>query len=323
MGLIIALPKFKELAEHEWGVTFVVPAPNGCNLNCPFCVVRARREASPDTCYLNTIHYTAFLREASRRLYVGVASIQGYEPLLPESWPYTYAILREGKALGLTMALITNGTHLAQYVDELVRLDVNGVTVSLNSADPLLHDATCRTPGAFDRTVIGLRAITASSLRKRTMVTSVLQPGRGHYLQNMPRLLQELGVSRWVLNPLYKVGGPHGGLVGQPEEIITEIVQLQILARKQGIEMLIDDEFRKLTKGSRKVVSIEELKFRVLRRLDKVLRLSPNGSCSSGAEILDRVSDVMPHWDPRQESAEEFLDRFLMRRRALMAGAAS
>lgn len=319
----VALPKFKELGEYEWAVTFVVPAPNGCNLNCPFCVVRARREASPDSHCLDAIHYIAFLREASRRFHVGVASIQGYEPLLPESWPYTCAILREGKALGLTTALITNGTHLAQYVDELVRLDVDGVTVSLDSADPSLHDATRRTPGAFDRTVTGLRAISSSSLRKRTMVTSVLQPGKGHYLQNMPRLLQELGVSRWVVNPLYKVGGPHGGLIGQPEETIAKMVQLQILARKQGIEMLVDDEFSKLAKQPRKVVNIEELKFRFLRRLDKVLRLSPNGSCSSGAEILDRVSDSMPHWDPRQESAEGFLDRFLIRRRAILASGTS
>jgi hypothetical protein len=74
--------------------------------------------------------------------------------------------------------------------------------------------------------------------------------------------------------------------------------------------MLVDDEFEKLVAEESKVVPIESPQFRRLPRLSRVVRLSPDGSCSVGEEILRRVDDAVPHWNPH-ESAGRFVTRRL------------
>src|SRR5215467_11607957 len=80
-------------------LTFVVPASSGCNLKCSFCLVRQRREIT-DT-LLREDDMSRFIREAAERAPIFALAIQGYEPLLPESLPYTQAVLATGQFLGL------------------------------------------------------------------------------------------------------------------------------------------------------------------------------------------------------------------------------
>ena len=138
----LALPKRVFLESQEIAVTFVVPAPNGCNLACSFCAIRARGEARPEDDRIGQDDYVAFLRAAAANYQVGVASVQGYEPLLPESWSYTQAILETARELGLRTALVTNGTNLRQYADQLRALGLDSLTVSVDSADPQEHPDT-------------------------------------------------------------------------------------------------------------------------------------------------------------------------------------
>jgi hypothetical protein len=57
----------------------------------PFCLVRQRREIT--NAYLQPYDFVRFIREAMERAPIFALAIQGYEPLLPESLPYTRAIL--------------------------------------------------------------------------------------------------------------------------------------------------------------------------------------------------------------------------------------
>ena len=45
MVAVVALAKQEALPVDEIGATFVVPAPRGCDLACPFCFIRMRGEA--------------------------------------------------------------------------------------------------------------------------------------------------------------------------------------------------------------------------------------------------------------------------------------
>src|SRR5215470_20219284 len=97
-GGLLPLPEPEPGAAGNF-VTFVVPAPKGCNLQCPFCLVRQRREIT-ETC-LRPEDFARFVREAAERAPIFAVAVQGYEPLLPESLPYTQAILATGRFLGL------------------------------------------------------------------------------------------------------------------------------------------------------------------------------------------------------------------------------
>jgi sulfatase maturation enzyme AslB (radical SAM superfamily) len=310
MAVVAALPKGVELRPEEAAVTFVVPAPNGCNLDCAFCIVRARGEARPSDTALSVQDYVDFLEAAHAKFSIGVVGLQGYEPLLPDSWGYSAAILRAAKSLGLRTAIVTNGTYLAERVDDLAELDVDGITVSLDSADSAQHDSTRRTVGAFAATMNGLCVAATSQLRDRLLVTSVLQPGKRGYLEGLPGLLASLGIRKWVVTPLYKIRkSGSGGMADKPESVLRDTLILQRFARAAGVELLLDDEFSSLSTESSNVPNIAELYLRRLKRLDQVLRLSPNGSLSTGMEILRPVGAHTALWRPQQESAESMLAR--------------
>lgn len=322
MPAVAALPMAKKLRVQGLIATFVVPAPRGCNLNCSFCIVRARREAPLGESALQVSDYVRFFDALCDREPVGLVSLQGYEPLLPESWQFSEALLSRAAESGIPSALVTNGTHLEEHVGDLVRLGVAGVTISLDSADAALHDLSRGTPGAFARAVTGLRAVASSELIDRTLVASVLQARRSHYLDGIPELLASLGIGEWIVTPLLRIGREStGGPVQRYGDIVRELVRLNRLAKKHGVEMLVDDEFEKLVLEDPKVVPIDPPQFRRLPRLSRVVRLSPDGSCSVGEEILRRVDAAIPHWDPREEPAL-FVRRAIPARLAATIGAA-
>lgn len=313
MALVAALPMAKKLRLEGLIATFVVPAPKGCDLNCSFCIVRARREAPAGAGALSVDDYVRFLDAMAAQQQIGVMSLQGYEPLLPESWAYSEALLKHASELGIVTALVTNGTHLTDRIADLVRLEVAGITVSLDASISELHDLSRGTPGAFAKTISGLKEAAASSLRQNIIVASVLHSHRAHYLRGIPALLASLGIEQWVVTPVQRIG-QHiaGGPVQSYDDISQELVVLLKLAKEHGIDMLVDDEFDHLVSDpSSNVVPIEQPRFRRLPRLSRVVRLTPTGSCSVGEDILRRVDDQTPHWQPQAEAAESFVERLL------------
>ncbi len=323
MAFSAALPKFKELKDGDIAATFIVPAPEGCNLNCPFCAIRLRREADVQSLALRD--YVEFVGEMCRSHQIALVSIQGYEPLLPESWGYSETILSSGREFGIDTALVTNGTHLEEKVSDLVRLDITAVTVSLDAADPAHHDLSRRTSGAFASTLRGLKAACASQLCDRLMVASVLQRGKEHYLWGMPQLLASLGIQQWVVTPVYKIG--RTGVGGPSDDAATIVFQLRRLnkiAREHGIDLFVDDEFSDLVEVMKMIPSSEAMRVRRTAKLGQIVRLSPNGACSIGDDILRRVDSGLPTWQPDAEPAGVFIRRIvapkIMAKTALIAG---
>lgn len=312
MPAVAALPMAKKLRLEGFLATFVVPAPKGCNLNCSFCIVRARQEAPVGVGALSVDDYVRFLDSVCARQEVGIVSLQGYEPLLPESWEYSEALLQRASDLGIVTALVTNGTYLVDHIDDLVRLDVAGLTVSVDASTADLHDLSRGTQGAFAKTIAGLKKAAVSPLLERTMVASVLHSRRARYLHGMPALLESMGLKQWVVTPILRVGkNAAGGPVQRYEDIASDLLGLQKLAKKHGIEMIVDDEFDHLMDDSYNVVPIEKPRFRRLPRLSRVVRLTPTGSCSVGEDILRRVDGQIPHWRPNLEDADSFVERLL------------
>jgi sulfatase maturation enzyme AslB (radical SAM superfamily) len=310
MPAVVALPKNVSLAADEVAVTVVVPAPKGCNLNCPFCFIRARKEADPASIVLGADDYVRFIDGMVKAQKVVLVSIQGYEPLLPESWPTTRAILEKAGSLGVRTALVTNGTHLSERVDELVALGLGGITVSLDSDRAVYHDQTRRTTGAFDQTIAGIRRAAESSLRDVLIVASVLQRGKSHYLEGMPQLLASLGLHFWVVTAVYKAGSRSGqATVEPPGDVVKALTGLYRVALSSGVSMLVDDEFDALIHNAGEAIDLAKLRLRRLSRLNQVVRLSPDGTCSIGEEILGRSGASNLVWDPSCEEVSAFVER--------------
>ncbi|MEZ5935331.1 MAG: radical SAM protein [Alphaproteobacteria bacterium] len=309
MTVTVALPY------NAWGkenvglrLTFVVPAPTGCNLACAFCYIQQRGEADTNN-LLQPNDYVSYINEIeSKHGEVSNLCIQGYEPLLPDSFPYTRAILSTGQWLNIPTSLVTNGTHLAQWVDELAVLAPGRISVSLDAAEAEAHDRQRGKQGAFASTVEGLKkAVDSLPAATELVVTSVLIPKRRAQLDAMPELLKEIGVKRWVVTALQKVGKDRpGGPVGEREKILADLRILRDRAEAAGIDFKVDDEFDGLASGG----SADDFEMNRIRRLqnpDGVYRLVPDGRCSKGADILKPLSDDTPRWDPKTQDAASFL----------------
>ena len=287
--------------------TFVVPAFGGCDLACSYCFIQQRGESN----LVSTLcaeDFGCFVRQISSSLQIASVCIQGYEPLLPESFPYTRAILSTGKWLNIPTSLVTNGTHLAQWVDELAVLAPGRISVSLDAAEAEAHDRQRGKTGAFASTVEGLKKAAASlPAATELVVTSVLIPKRRAQLDGMPELLREIGVKRWVVTALQKVRADHpGGPVGEREKILADLRILRDHAEAAGIDFKVDDEFDGLASGG-KPDEFEKNRIRRLVNPDGVYRLVPDGRCSKGADILKPLTDQTPRWNPKTQDAAAFL----------------
>ncbi|MEM8948730.1 MAG: radical SAM protein [Pseudomonadota bacterium] len=294
-------------------LTFIVPAFEGCDLTCSYCFIRQRGEDNLVSS-LKVSDFSCFIQQVIYSHQIASVCIQGYEPLLPDSFPYTRAILSTGQWLNIPTSLVTNGTHLAQWVDELAVLAPGRISVSLDAAEAEEHDRQRRKAGAFASTVKGLRrAATALPESTELVVTSVLMPKRRAQLDDMPALLRDIGIKRWVVTALQKVGKDRpGGPVGEREKILADLRILRDHAEAAGIDFKVDDEFNGLADASGgasggKPDEFEKNRIRRLVDPDGVYRLVPDGRCSKGADILKPLSDKTPRWDPKTQDAAAFL----------------
>ena len=291
-------------------LTFVVPASSGCNLRCPFCLVRQRREIT--NTHLRPDDLARFIREAAERAPIFALAIQGHEPLLPESLPYTQAILATGRFLGLPTSVVTNGVKLTHAIELLTTLAPSKIAISLDAASADIHDRIRGVAGAWAATVGGIkRAIEVLAPRTRLVVASVLLPSKRHYLDAMPARLREIGIDQWIINPLVRVGCDEvGGPVGDRASVYRDLLILQQAADSAGVRLTVDDEFGHLGHAAAGVSqpSLRALYVRTLPLNVEIFRLAPSGQCSAGDSILKQVTPNTPRWRPGAMNAGDFLE---------------
>jgi MoaA/NifB/PqqE/SkfB family radical SAM enzyme len=290
-------------------LTFVVPTIADCNLRCSFCFIRQRREIKGSS--LRPEEFTRFIREAAERTSIFALAIQGHEPLLPDSLPYTQAVLATGRFLGLPTSLVTNGVNLVDAIDLLKALSPHKIAISLDAASACIHDRIRGAVGTWASAVEGItRAREMLAPRTRLVVSSVLLPSRRHYLEAMPALLREIGIDRWIINPLLRVGsGEVGGPVAHRAALFRDLLVLQELADHAGIRMTVDDELNRLDHSAARSTQplLRSLDVRTLPLNVEIFRLTPDGHCSVGHGILQQANSEAPYWRPGKMHAADFL----------------
>jgi MoaA/NifB/PqqE/SkfB family radical SAM enzyme len=295
--------------DGEIFLTFVVPAANGCNLKCPFCLIDQREEIAETQ--LRPHDYARFVRDASERYPIFAVGVQGYEPLLPEALPYTQSILAAGQNSGIRTTLVTNGVFLSDAVDLLARLAPSKIAVSLDAALANVHDRVRGVTGAWAASVKGIsRAIKVLTPRTRLAVHSVLLPSKRQYLDDMPTRLADMGIDDWIVTPLIRIGRNQiGGPSGQRTRIVQDLVRLQEASDRTRIHLTVDDEFNHLSHEADDDCrrALRSLRVRTLPENVELIRLTPSGQCSVGANVLTKMAPDAPRWRPGHEHAADFL----------------
>jgi radical SAM protein with 4Fe4S-binding SPASM domain len=175
-----------------------------CNDNCAHCY-NARPRHFPE---LGTDSWKQIL---DRLWSLGIPHVvfTGGEPTLREDLPELIAHAeRNGQITGLN----TNARLLAErrFVEKLVEAGLDHVQITVESHDPLIHDAMVRARGAWGQTISGLRNVLDTPLFVMTNTTMLRQ--NSPTLPETLEFLAHLGVPTIGLNALIYSG--HGLTAG-------------------------------------------------------------------------------------------------------------
>ena len=241
-------------------LTFVA---GSCTLKCGGCPIVTMRELTKDIPgdILNELHLTGedfvdFARSVNQQYHVGKVLMQGYEPLHPETLPYTKALMSWGRIANIPeVGFITNGQHWDQSFIEWCATNQIAITISLNSDDDAVHNPTRGFKAAedvheyslFTDTDSVIKGIVTTYLQVNSpevvqdliTITSILFTPRGaEHLVRLPEFVkEEYGLSNIVFNPYLHDNGT-GILV--PREVEQSLIALeQIRQAGEAVEVKV------------------------------------------------------------------------------------
>lgn len=215
-------PCYSEGAHHHYARIHVAVAP-ACNIQCNYC--NRKYDCSNESRPGVTSERLTPEESAKKVMYVGgevqrlsVLGIAGPGDALanPEKTFKTFELVRE-KAPDLKLCLSTNGLELPKFVDEMVKYDIDHVTVTINSVDTTGEIGSQIYPWIFynNRRYYGKEA--AQILLERQLegmkkcvengilikANSVLIPGvNDKHLPEVAKKLKEIGVFLHNIMPI-------------------------------------------------------------------------------------------------------------------------
>jgi radical SAM protein with 4Fe4S-binding SPASM domain len=145
----------------------------GCQNRCTFCYASSPHRAG-ERRPMTTGQIMGVMDKILNQAHVPSLSFTGGEPTLHPDLP---GLIRYGAGLGLRINLITNGIRTShwEYAQSLVEAGLASAQVSLESADPRLHDEIVGRSGAHALTVAGVRNFQRLSIHVHTNTTLCAQ----------------------------------------------------------------------------------------------------------------------------------------------------
>jgi len=172
---------------------------NACNLKCIHCYQNAGKPLP------NELTLEEKLRVVKELDEVGVPAIalSGGEPTVHRDfWP----VLAEISRRGFYPAIATNGTTFAnlEFAERAKKLGLRYVEISIDAADPAVHDKFRGVPGVWSKAVQGLR--NAVKLGFSAALAFTVTKYNIHEVDKILDLAQEIGVKRVVFFNFVPVG---------------------------------------------------------------------------------------------------------------------
>lgn len=133
-------------------------------------------------------------------------SLTGGEPTLRKDIHELMFLCRDA---GLDTILVTNGLTLDRHIDKIIELNLNTVNVSLESADPAVHDRIRGIPGAFEKTTGNIKKLIQAIREKRAqtevVISTVIGPDNltREKINSLLEYVDSLGIGRVVFCPVH------------------------------------------------------------------------------------------------------------------------
>jgi radical SAM protein with 4Fe4S-binding SPASM domain len=198
-----------------------------CQNRCFFCYASSpgRGRTVPE---MTTRQVKVILDKIVDQARVPTVSFTGGEPTVRADLP---ELIAYAKSRELRTNLITNGIKCAEedYVACLAEAGLNSAQVSLEAGDAAIHDQVVSHPGAFERTLQGVRNLKAVGIHTHTNTT--INARNRHALPALIDLLAEMGQEYLSMNMVIRTGEA----VGVPD-VRYEMIGQVVLGLKERAE---------------------------------------------------------------------------------------
>ncbi len=182
---------------------------NACNLHCRMCGQWSEEgymhdTAAPRRPTMTLADWMRLVDEASAHGLGGVL-IRGGEPFLLRG---IVELLDYVAAKGMFASIDSNGTRLAEFADDLVRIGRVHVTISVDGPERI-HDTVRGVPGCFQTIARAVLALKEAERRRGATIsksiTFTISPWSYRGLGAMPDVARALGIDTLCIVPYYWV----------------------------------------------------------------------------------------------------------------------
>lgn len=180
--------------------TQVIMTGFSCNNNCVVCSVKPFALTHPD----NKTEEVIKLMKAGRDSGIDTLEFTGGEPTIRKDIIF---LINEAKKLGYReIALSTNARAFCNnvFLEAAVSGGLTRVTATMDGPNSLIHDAITRTPGSFDQTEKGIRALLSRDIE--VSVNTVLCKLNFPHIQKIAERLIDLKIPVWGILDLIPDG---------------------------------------------------------------------------------------------------------------------
>ncbi len=161
--------KKNRLGFSAWPTNVTLALTYRCNLRCVMC-----RQIKQENLHDNPAPWYDTKNEMAPEQWINILEqVRHFHPVIyltggePTLYPHFLEVVTAAKAMGLFVQLQTNGTRLEKLADDIVRLGIEAVTVSVDGP-PAVHDHIRNVPGCHDLIRRGVAALhTAQKKYKR------------------------------------------------------------------------------------------------------------------------------------------------------------
>jgi radical SAM protein with 4Fe4S-binding SPASM domain len=205
-----------------------------CQNRCTFCYASAP-DRGQKVLEMTTAEVMQILDTIVHDARVPTVSFTGGEPTLCSDLP---DLIAYSKSRRLRTNLITNGLRCGAngYVDNLAAAGLDSAQVSLEAADPAVHDTVVGRPGAWQRTVQGIRNLKAAGVHVHTN-TTINSLNRDHLL-DLIDFLAEMDQPYLSMNMVIRTGDAVGSMEIGYEEIGDMVLPLKERANEHGMRFV-------------------------------------------------------------------------------------
>lgn len=182
---------------------------NQCNLRCRMCGQWSeegyiRNRTGPKKRALELSDWVRLADEAAAHQ-VGCIMIRGGEPFV---FPGIIELLEHIQRLGLFVAIDSNGTLLADYAEDIVRIGHLHITISMDGPEAI-HDEVRGIKGCFQQIRKSVQRLSEIEAKEGRTISKalcfVISPWSVRGLGEMPDVARSLGIDTIAIVPYYYV----------------------------------------------------------------------------------------------------------------------